>query len=147
MGVQYGLQAFNDGVIDAERFIELNESIGGFDDDANIVSERSVADADSLRVLYETGRVNSGGSSLGAIPIIDTRRYSDPSGNIHDRVRTFVMGARLQRAHGSAANQVILTNPPPQLDVVRLMDQWLDAVAADESGDEPIAAIARGRPG
>ncbi|MDE0624349.1 MAG: DUF6351 family protein [Bryobacterales bacterium] len=145
-GVQYGLQAFNDGVIDAERFIELNESIGGFDDDANIVPERSSTDEDSLRILYETGRVNSGGGSLGSIPIIDTRRYSDPSGNIHDRVRTFVMGARLQTAHGSAANHVILTNPPPGLDVVRLMDQWLDAVAADESGDEPIAAIARGRP-
>ncbi|MYC68033.1 MAG: hypothetical protein F4X12_17045 [Acidobacteriia bacterium] len=147
VGVQYGLQAFNDGVIDAERFIELNESIGGFDDDANIVSERSAADADSLTILYETGRVNSGGGSLGAIPIIDTRRYSDPSGNIHDRVRTFVMGARLQREHGSAANHVILTNPPPQLDVVRLMDKWLDSVAADESGDGPVDAISRGRPG
>ena len=146
VGVQYGLKAFNNGVIDAERFIELNELIGGFDDDANMVSERSAADADSLTILYETGRVNSGGGSLGSIPIIDTRRYSDPSGNIHDRVRTFVMGARLQRAHGSAANHVILTNPPPGLDVVRLMDQWLDSVAADESGDEPIDAISRGRP-
>ena len=146
VGIQYGLKAFNDGVIDAEQFIELNEVIGGFDDDANIVPERSAADADSLRILYATGRVNSGGGSLGSIPIIDTRRYSDPSGNIHDRVRTFVMGARLQRAHGSAANHVILTNPPPRLDVVRLMDQWLDSVAADESGDEPIDAIARGRP-
>ena len=147
VGVQYGLKAFNDGVIDAERFIELNELIGGFDADANIVPERSTSDVDSLRVLYETGRVNSGGGSLGSIPIIDTRRYADPSGNIHDRVRTFVMGARLQRAHGSAANHVILTNPPPRLDVVRLMDQWLDSVAADESGDEPIDAISRGRPG
>ena len=146
VGVQYGLKAFNDGVIDAEQFIELNEVIGGFDDDANIVPERSAADADSLRVLYATGRVNSGGGSLGSIPIIDTRRYSDPSGNIHDRVRTFVMGARLQRAHGSSANHVFLTNPPPDLDVVRLMDQWLNTVAADDSGDEPIAAISRARP-
>ena len=56
------------------------------------------------------------------------------------------MRARLQRAHGSAANHVILTNPPPRLDVVGLMDQWLDSVAADESGGEPIEAIARGRP-
>ena len=146
VGIQYGLNAFNDGVIDAEQFIELNELIGGFDDDANIVPERSAADADSLRILYATGRVNSGGGSLGSIPIIDTRRYSDPSGNIHDSVRTFVMGARLQRAQGSVANHAILTNPPARLDVVRLMDQWLDAVAADESGDEPIAAISRGRP-
>ena len=146
VGVQYGLEAFNDGVIDAEQFIELNEVIGGFDDDANIVPKRSTADEDALRVLYQTGRVNSGGGSLGSIPIIDTRRYSDPSGNIHDRVRTFAMGARLRRAHGSSANHVFLTNPPPDLDVVRLMDQWLDTVAADDSGDEPITAISRARP-
>ena len=147
VGVQYGLEAFNDAVIDAERFIELNESIGGFDDDANIVPERSVADPGALEVYYQTGRVISGGGSLGSIPIIDTRRYSDPSGNIHDRVRTFVMGARLQRKYDSTANRVILTNPPPRLDLVRLMDQWLDSVAADESGEEPTEAIFRGRPG
>lgn len=146
VGVQYGLKAFNDGLIDVEQFIELNEVIGGFDDDANLVSERTTADMDALKVVYQTGRVNSGGGSLGSIPIIDTRRYSDPTGNIHDRIRTFVLGARLQRAQGSAANRVILTNPPRRLDVVRLMDQWLDSLAADESGDEPIAVISRSRP-
>ncbi len=146
VGVQYGLKAFNDGLIDAERFIELNETVGGFDADGNIVPDRSTADTDAVRLLYQTGRVNSGGGSLGAIPIIDTRRYSDPSGNIHDRVRTFMTGARLQRAHGSSGNRVVLTNPPPGLDVVRLMDQWLDEMAADESGDEPVAAISRSRP-
>jgi hypothetical protein len=146
VGVQYGLKAFNDGLIDAEQFIELNEVIGGFDDDANLVPERSVADMDALKVLYQTGRVNSGAGSLSSIPMIDTRRYADPSGNIHDRVRTFSMGARLRRAHGSSANRVFLTNPPPALDVVRLMDQWLTTLAADDSGDEPSAAIARARP-
>ena len=115
VGVQYGLNAFKDSLIDIEQFIELNEVIGGFDADANIVPERSNADMDALRVLYQTGRVSSGGGSLGSIPIIDARRYSDPSGNIHDRVRTFAMGARLQRAHGSSANRVVLTNPPAGL--------------------------------
>ena len=146
VGVQYGLKAFNSGLIDAEQFVELNETVGGFDPDANIVPERSTADTDALRLLYQTGRVNSGGGSLAAIPIIDARRYSDPSGNIHDRVRTFMVGARLQREHGSSANRVILTNPPPGLDLVQLMDQWLDTVAADESGDGPIAEISRSRP-
>lgn len=144
VGVQYGLNAFNDGAIDAERFIELNELIGGFDDDANIVPGRSAADADSLRVLYETGRVNSGGGSLGSIPIIDTRRYSDPSGNIHDCVRTLVMDARLQRAHGSAANHVILTNPPPRLDVVRLMDQWIQWRQTNQETGRSTRSLAAG---
>ncbi len=146
VGVQYGLSAFNDGLIRAEQFVELNETIGGFDVDANMVPERSSADMDSLKVLYGTGRVNSGGGSLGSIPVIDTRRYSDPSGNIHDRVRTFVMAERLNRANGGSANRVVLTNPPPTLNVVRLMDQWLEAVAEDESGDDSTAVISRSRP-
>ncbi len=146
LGVQYGLKAFNDGLIHAEQFIELNATIGGYDADGNIVPERSRAGLDALRVLYRTGRVNSGGGSLGAIPIIDTRRYQDPSGNIHDRVRTFVTGARLRRANGTSANRVVLTAPPPSLDVVLLMDQWLDLVAEDESGGEPAAVISGNRP-
>ncbi len=146
VGVQYGLKAFNDGLIHAEQFIELNELIGGYDADANAVPERSTAGIDALRVLYRTGRVNSGSGSLGSIPIIDARRYQDPSGNIHDRVRTFATGARLRGANGSSANRVVLTNAPPSLDLVVLMDQWLDAVAEDKSGDQPALVISRNRP-
>ena len=146
VGVQYGLQAFNDGLIDAERFIELNRLVGGFDSDANLVSHRSTADADALSAVYRGGHVNSGGGSLGSIPIIDTRWYQDPSGNIHDRLRTFVMAARLERANGTAANRVAVTNPPPDLNLVRLMDRWLDAVSEDGSDDDRVAVISRTRP-
>ncbi len=146
VGVQYGLEAFNDGLISAEQFVDLNENVGGFDADANLVPQRSSSSIEALRVLYRTGRVNSGGGSLGSIPIVDTRRFQDPSGNIHDRVRTFVMDARLRAAHGSAANRVILTNPPPSLDAVSLVDRWLDAIAADRNGGASAETIARNRP-
>lgn len=146
VGVQYGLRAFNDGSISTEQFLALNERIGGYDADANIVAERTRAKIEALAVVYRTGRVNQGGGSLGSIPIIDVRRYQDPSGNIHDRVRTFVMDARLRRANGGSSNRVALTGPPASLDLVALMDQWLDAVAKDEREGDPAELIARSRP-
>ena len=146
VGVQYGLQAFQDGVIDAEQFLELNSLVGGFDRDANLVPERTTADDAALADAYRTGRVNSGGGSLGSIPIIDTRRYQDPSGNIHDRVRTFVAGARLAKANGTASNRVAITAPPASVDTVRLMDEWLTAIDQDGSSDGSAAAVEGSRP-
>jgi len=139
VGVQYGLTAFNGGRITAEQFLELNETVGGYDTDAGFAAERSMADSEALEIVYRTGRVNSGGGSLGSIPIIDTRRYLDPTGNIHDRVRTFSTEERLKSANGSAANRVVLTNAGRDVNVVRLMDQWLDTIAKDNSADDSAA--------
>src|SRR6185295_10084840 len=58
-GVQYGLAAFNAGKITAAQFLDLNERIGGYDDDGNAIDRRSVADHEALRIAYRTGRVNS----------------------------------------------------------------------------------------
>ena len=146
VGVQYGLIAFQAGRISAAQLLELNEIVGGYDADGNFVAERSVADPEALSIAYGTGRVNLGGGSLGSIPIIDARRYQDPKGNIHDRVRTFVMEARLQRANGSAANRVVLTNATPEVNLVGLMHQWLDNIAGDNSKGSAVEKIARNKP-
>ena len=146
VGVQYGMIAFQSGRISAAQFLELNENVGGYDADGNFVAERSVADPEALSIAYRTGRVNLGGGSLGSIPIIDARRYRDPDGNIHDRVRTFVMGARLQRANGSAANRVVLTNATSEVNLVGLMHQWLDNIASDNSKGSAVEKIARNKP-
>ena len=56
VGVQYGLQAFTDGIISFEQFVELNARIGGHDLNGVIVpGERARADADAVRIAYETG--------------------------------------------------------------------------------------------
>ena len=154
VGVQYGLVAFNEGLITAEQFLELNERIGGFDADGNIVSARSVADPVALRIAYETGRVNGGGGSLGAIPIIDSRPYLDPSGDIHDSFRSFVTRARLVAANGRADNHVILRAPggrggpgaPLPVNTLQMMDRWLAAIGNDRSADAPAVKVARNRP-
>jgi len=144
VGVQYGLVAFNEGRISAEQFVELNERVGGYDADGNLVPQRTVADPAALRAAYETGRVNMGAGSLGSIPILDFRRYVDPAGDIHDSVRSLSTRARLTRANGSAANQVILTNPAGN--AVRLMDQWLEAIARDTRGGGRMEKVARNKP-
>jgi len=160
VGVQYGLMAFKRGVISAEQFLELNQKIGGYDDDGNIMPARMVADPEALHIAYATGRVNTGSGGLSAIPIIDIRLYTDRVPDIHDQYRSFVTRARLTAANGSADNQVILTFPystkPSQnlgaavgsvmATLVPKMDQWLDALAKDTSQRSVPEKIAAARP-
>jgi hypothetical protein len=146
VGVQYGLGAFNDGKISAEQFLDLNERIGGFDADGNLGPARSSADPRALRIAYEKGRIDTGGGGLGSVPIIDFRRYGDLDGNPHDRMRSAQMRLRIERAFGNAANQVLLLNPAPGFNAIRVMDQWLDRIAADKSAGSMQQKIARNKP-
>ena len=59
VGVQYGLGALNDGAIGSGAFLDLNEGIGGYDDDGEHPrpAERRRPAARSLSA-YRTGRVN-----------------------------------------------------------------------------------------
>jgi Tannase-like family of unknown function (DUF6351) len=50
VGLQYGLKALNDSVITPEQFLELNERIGGFDNNGHVRAERSEADAEAVRL-------------------------------------------------------------------------------------------------
>jgi hypothetical protein len=150
VGVQYGLVAFKAGVISAEQFIELNERIGGFDADGNIVGARSVADTTTLRLAYSRGRVNTGGGGLGSVPIVDFRAYWDKNPDIHDRVRSLMTRERLIAANGHADNQVLLLtaslggiftdivtpdSPWNRLvpHAVLQMERWLDNITSDRS--------------
>jgi hypothetical protein len=160
VGVQYGLAAFNRGIISADEFLELNQKIGGYDDDGNITPVRTVADPEALKIAYSTGRVNTGSGGLNAIPIVDIRQYSDPIPDIHDQYKSFVTRARLTAADGSAENQIILTFPfatKPNNNLgasfatvastlVPKMDQWLDALAKDTSQRTILEKIAAAKP-
>jgi Tannase-like family of unknown function (DUF6351) len=94
-GVQYGLDALNDGVITVDQFLDLNERIGGFDDDGQPTGERSVVDEDLVRRAYETGRVTGPWGGLPDTPTILMNVYTDEMGDIHDRVRSFSLLDRL----------------------------------------------------
>jgi hypothetical protein len=158
VGVQYGLVAFNRGIISAEQFLELNEKVGGFDDDGKITATRMAGDPEALRRAYDTGRVNAGGGGLALIPIIDIRTYNDSNPDIHDEYRSFVTRARLVATNGSAENQVMLTFPSSNeaatgatydgvvTTLVPKMDQCLDNIGKDTSHRSMIEKIAAARP-
>lgn len=142
VGVQYGLAALNNGVISVDEFIKLNQQIGGFDINGNIVAQRTVGDPLALLRIYQSGLLNGGAGGQATVPILTQRQYLDlltNAANIHDRLEDFVIRARLQRANGSAANQVIWTAGVAGLASgttlaalsLDTMNQWLDNIAAD----------------
>lgn len=159
VGVQYGLAAFNSGKIDAEHFIDLNERIGGYDEDGHIVGTRTQADLEALRIAYQRGLVLTGGGGLSQVPIIDWHLYGDDLANAHDLFRSFATRARLIAANGNADNQVILIDPRSDLwiewdtpvldrerDLMAEMDRWLDNIAADRATGTMSAKVARNKP-
>jgi hypothetical protein len=152
VGIQYGLKALNEGRITKAQFLDLNTLVGGYDNDGNMRRERSVADPEALRLAYAAGRINSGGGSLGSIPIISFRAYLDPQGDVHDRYRDFQIRARLQKAHGRSDNYVSwLSGPGLLLEVqeelaLETMTRWLDSLARDTSSDPAIAKVVRAKP-
>ena len=107
VGVQYGLGALNANKITVAQFLEINEKIGGFDIDGNMVAERMVADPAAVRAAYRTGRVNQAQGGMGLVPIIDYRPYYDdlPGGDVHMRFQQFTTDARLMKANGTTDNR------------------------------------------
>lgn len=152
VGVQYGLAAFNAKQISFDQFIALNEAMGGHDKDGNLIAERDVADPAALKIAYQSGRVDTGGGSLGSIPILDTRAYFDMAGNLHDRFRSMVTRARIKAANGSADNMVTLMFPPAGPaplrpgQLVETMNEWLDRIASDTAKASAAVKAARDKP-
>ena len=151
VGIQYGLAAVNAGRITKEQFLDLNEKIGGFDIDAVMVPQRTVADLEAIRNAYRSGVVTNGGGGLATIPILEYRNYvdNDPRGNVHLRYHSFSMRARLLKANGQTDNDVmLLAMPGNNLYPVALnqMDRWLTRISEDASSDPQIAKIRRAKP-
>ena len=172
VGVQYGLRAFNDGIISFDRFAELNARIGGHDINGVIVpGQRARANPDAVRIAYETGRLNTGQGGLRNIPILDVRGYTDgictvgpcpprdPTNvDVHDGYHTLVARARLLKANGNADNHVriaihevghrgpdsILGIVSPQ--AVAQVDEWLTDMLADASDMPQAQKVAAHRP-
>lgn len=149
VGVQYGLEALNEGLIDNALFLDLNEKIGGWDIDVNSRPQRTVADEQAVRIAYQTGRVTSGGAGLSQVPIIDDRSYLDDIGNFHASVYSFITRARLVRDNGHAGNYVLRRHSRDLSLVVEnleLMDRWLARIQAANDQGSILDRIVRARP-
>lgn len=147
VGVQYGLSALNAGVITFDQFVALNRSIGGFDIDGNLITQRAAGDASAIRIAHATGRVNHG-NNLEGTPIINVHRYRDQVGDIHDLLPMWIMRARIIAAHGDASNHIAIVvedtdssdeglgdGRTPFERALRValddMDEWLGAITSD----------------
>jgi hypothetical protein len=160
VGIQYGLKLVNAGLISVEQFLDLNERVGGFDIDANILppGQRTVADLGATRAAYQTGRLTNGGGGLASMPIIDHRGYNDevPGGDIHARYHSFSLRERLMKANGRADNHVMVVednryglydNRSPLLQrMILTMDRWITAIKADKRQIPQIEKVVQNKP-
>ena len=128
VGVQYGLAALNDGTISVDQFLDLNARIGGYDHDANYVSERSEGDLGAIERAYRSGLQLVGDGELSSIPVFDiTGIYNDDSG-YHYQWFHFALRERMLEANGSTENHVMWRGSPVPFDLA--WDAFIDWVAA-----------------
>lgn len=159
VGVQYGLKAFNEGLISAEQFLDLNERIGGYDHNGSRHAARTIGDLDAIRTAYRTGRLTSGSGGLSHTPVIEYRGYADdaPKGDIHLRFYSFSMRERIKKANGGRADHYVMlvednrrglysAESPVLQGALSQMDRWLTAIAADERTTDPVARMLRAKP-
>jgi hypothetical protein len=150
VGVQYGLDALMHGQISPAQFADLNAKVGGADIDANWIPERVEADRPALARAYRSGSINTT-SNLDQTAIIDLRG-PDP-GAFHDAYRAWAVRARLEREHGTYANQVIWQGFAPIIGDTQYttqgliaMDRWLAAVEQDHQNLPLAKKLIRDKP-
>ena len=148
VGIQYGLSALNEGQLGIEKFLDLNERVGGVDRDMKRTATRTVGDIDALRRAYQSGRIVSGGGGLASTAIIDLRDYNDQvvNGDIHTKIHSFSMRERLRRANGDIDNHVMWTRGASSAEAFDAMDRWLRAVKADGSDRSLAQKVRADRP-
>jgi hypothetical protein len=142
VGVQYGLDPLQKGLITPAQFVDLNSNIGGETIDVVPTAERFPATQPALENAYKSGAVNTG-AHLNQVAIIDLRG-PDP-GAFHDAYRSWATRSRIEREHGTFANHVIwfgqvplVGDPNYESEAIVAMDRWLAAVEADSS-DKPLS--------
>ena len=150
VGIQYGLNAVNSGLITPEQFVDLNEKIGGIDIDSNFQAGRSEADPGSVRIAYRGAQVTDA-RQLAKVPIIDLRGTSN--NEIHTDYHSYEVRARLDRDAGGHGNHIIWTNAgglagdaTANREAFLLMDRWVSRIEADGSGDPPEVKVLRAKP-
>ncbi len=152
VGIQYGLEALQKGIISPQEFLDLNAKVGGFDRDGKPVANRTHGQLEGIEAAYRTGRVNQGSGGLAGVPILHFRPYNDALGDIHDRFRDFQIRARLRKANGSADNQIIWIygdrSMGEQVSALALttMTQWLDTLHFDRSEAPIMTRIVNAKP-
>jgi len=126
-GVEYGLDALRRGRITPAQFVAINAGIGSYDGDYRWQPKRAMPARTGLVRAYRSGLVNEA-DQLNQVAFIDMPIDVQ---DIHEPYRSFAIRARLQRATGSHANQVIWFTNATTPDPTTVMERWLNRVSAD----------------
>jgi len=132
VGVQYGLNAVNSGVITPAQFLDLNEAIGGIDSDGNYTPSRTTGDSGAIHRAYQSGLMLSGAGGLSEVPIVDNATSNEAS-SYHYGWFHFALRERLRQTDGTAANMVMWRSVPSGHEQEAIFDEWMDAWKADTS--------------
>jgi Tannase-like family of unknown function (DUF6351) len=147
VGVQYGLKALNDGVITTTQFLDLNEKIGGYDQDFNYVAARTPGDPGAMRRMQQAGLQTGGNGGLASIPVFDvTGIYNDDNG-YHYQWFHFALRERMREANGDISNHLMWRgNPVPADTAWSTFINWVQAYKADTRKGTQRQKVARNRP-
>jgi hypothetical protein len=147
VGVQYGLNALNLGQITTTQFLDLNEFIGGYDQDFNYVPTRSVGDPGAILRLQQAGLQEGGNGGLASIPVFDVSGIYNDAGGYHYQWFHFAMRDRMIQANGNANNHVMWRGNPVNADAAwSTFVEWMEAIAADTSNLSPREKAIRDKP-
>ena len=164
VGIQYGLEALNMGAVTKQQFLDLNQNIGGYDNDGNYITTRTMGDVIAIDAAYDSGRITYGGLGLKHTAIIDARGSVDMPENAnenHSRFHSFSIRQRLVDANGSFDNQVMLIEnglPPPVgnglfsdtspvvIHALTQMDEWLTNLSGLGTSSPSLKQIQRAKP-
>jgi hypothetical protein len=144
VGIQYGLSALNAGIITPAQFLDLNEKIGGVDQDDNYTAARAIADAGAMKRAYQAGLMLSGKGGLASIPIFDNATKNEASG-YHYAWFDFALRDRLREANGNSDNMVIWRSTTPAA-LQAVFDKWMVAYTSDKSNAPQREKVIRNKP-
>ena len=128
-----------------QQFLDLNERIGGYDQDANYTAARSVGDPGAIARAYESGLTLGGGGGLGSIPVFDDGAYNDTSA-YHYQWFHFAIRERIEKQNGDARNHVMWRGPVQAERAWGAFIKWVAAVAADGAAGTAREKVVRDKP-
>ena len=144
-GVQYGLAALNSGVITVAQFLELNEGVGGFDQDANYTPARAVGDQGAIKRAYQAGLMLGANGALRSIPILDNATSTE-TGGYHYGWFHFALRERVRQANGGSSANMVMWRSVAGDRAQQLFDAWMLAYKTDRSSDSQRTKMLRAKP-
>ncbi|MEQ1728704.1 MAG: DUF6351 family protein [Vicinamibacterales bacterium] len=145
VGVQYGRNALDAGTITVDQFLDLNERIGGYDDDANYTAARTAGNADAIRRAYQSGLMLGANGGLRWMPIFDNAT-SNESGGYHYGWFHYALRERLRKAGDGRSDNLAMWRSVNANDARATFDAWMLAYTSDRSDTPVLQKVLNARP-